>query len=114
MPTGTTPILAEGTASIELAGRAEKGTAEKPEVLEPRVHGEAGRRHEPCEVPPQSEAGCECRKRASESPMCCRERESANLMRGCKRAQMRAKVCGQQTQGIAALQPSRHKLEVPS
>ena len=86
MPTGATPALAEGTASIELAGRAEKGTAEKPEALEPGAHGEAGRRCEPREVPPQNEAGCECHERASEGPMCCRERESANLTRGRKRA----------------------------
>ena len=34
-PTVATPALAKGTASIELAGKAEKATAAKPEALEP-------------------------------------------------------------------------------
>jgi len=47
-PTGTTPALAKGTASIELAGGAEKATAAKPEALEPghMVRKDAGaKRH---------------------------------------------------------------------
>jgi hypothetical protein len=35
----TTPALAEGTASIELAGKAEKAITAKPEALEPRAYG---------------------------------------------------------------------------
>ena len=42
----TTPVLAESTASIELAGEAEKAIAAKPEALEPRAYNEAGGRHE--------------------------------------------------------------------
>jgi hypothetical protein len=35
--------LAERTAGVELAGRAEKATTVKPEALEPGAYGEAGR-----------------------------------------------------------------------
>jgi hypothetical protein len=34
-PTDATPARAKGTASVELAGKAEKATAAKPEALEP-------------------------------------------------------------------------------
>ena len=37
---GTAPAMAEGTAGIELAGRAEQATAATPEALEPRAYGE--------------------------------------------------------------------------
>jgi hypothetical protein len=42
----TTPVLAESTASIELAGEAEKAIAAKPEALEPGAYNEAGGRRE--------------------------------------------------------------------
>jgi hypothetical protein len=47
-PTDATPVLAKGTASIELAGEAEKATAAKAEALEPghTVRKDAGtKRH---------------------------------------------------------------------
>jgi len=40
--------MAEGTVSIEPAGRAEKATAAKLEASEPRAYGKAGSRHEGC------------------------------------------------------------------
>ena len=42
----TTPVLAESTASIELAGEAEKAIAAKTEALEPGAYNEAGGRRE--------------------------------------------------------------------
>ena len=42
---GRCTSLAEGTAGVELAGRAEKATAAEPEALEPGACGKAGRRH---------------------------------------------------------------------
>jgi hypothetical protein len=48
----TTPVLAESTASIELAAEAEKAIAAKPEALEPGAYNEAGRGLE-VETPPQ-------------------------------------------------------------
>ena len=53
---GTAPALAEGTASIVSANGAERAAAARPEALEPKAHGEAGRRRE---MPPKSEAGRE-------------------------------------------------------
>ena len=47
-----TPVLAESAANIELAGKAEKAIAAKPETLEPGVYNEAGRGLE-VETPPQ-------------------------------------------------------------
>jgi len=38
---GTVPALAEGTASIESASRAERAIAARPKVLEPRIYDEA-------------------------------------------------------------------------
>jgi len=38
---GTIPGLAKGTASIELASRAEKATAAKPKALGPKAQGVA-------------------------------------------------------------------------
>jgi len=52
----TTPALAEGTASGELAGGAEKATAAELEELEPEACGEAAHGHE---TPLQGEAGHE-------------------------------------------------------
>jgi hypothetical protein len=49
----TALAMAEGTAGIESAGRAEKTTAAKSEVLEPRVYGEAWSR---CDRPLQGGA----------------------------------------------------------
>src|SRR5712691_13317946 len=46
LPTGATPDLTKGTASIELAGGAKKTSAAKPEALEPGALDEAGRGHE--------------------------------------------------------------------
>ena len=40
---GTAPVLAKSTGSVELTGGAEKATAARPEALEPRAYGEAGR-----------------------------------------------------------------------
>jgi len=39
---GAIPGLAKGTASIELASRAEKAAAAKPEALGPGAYGKAG------------------------------------------------------------------------
>lgn len=52
-PVGTAPALAEKTTSVELAGRAEKATATKLEVLEHGTYHKAGPRHD---TPPQGEA----------------------------------------------------------
>ena len=38
----TAPSMAEGTASIEPAGGAEKAPTARPEALEPRAYGGAG------------------------------------------------------------------------
>jgi len=46
----TAPALAEGTAGVELAGKAERAITAKPEALEPWVYGGAGRQGE---TPPQ-------------------------------------------------------------
>ena len=53
---GTAPILAEGTAGIEPASRAERAPAAKPEALGPGAYGKTGRR---CETPRQGEASRE-------------------------------------------------------
>ena len=50
----TVPVLAERTASIELAGEAEKAITAKPEALEPGVYNEVGRERE-VETPPQED-----------------------------------------------------------
>ena len=42
----TTPVLAESTAGVELAGKAGKAITAKPKALEPGVYNEAGRRRE--------------------------------------------------------------------
>src|SRR5260221_1476673 len=48
------PAMAEGTASVEHAGEAEKDTtAKSEEALESKVYGEAGSRRE---TPPQAKA----------------------------------------------------------
>jgi len=52
-PVGTAPALAEKTTSVELAGKAEKATATKLEVLEHGTYHKAGPRHD---TPPQGEA----------------------------------------------------------
>jgi len=50
---GAVLAMAEGTVSIEPAGRAEKATAAKLEASEPRAYGKAGSRHEGyCKVRP--------------------------------------------------------------
>ena len=43
-PAGAAPALAKGTASVELAGRAERATAATHEALGPGTYGEAARR----------------------------------------------------------------------
>ena len=48
----TTPVLAESTASIELAGEAKKAIAAKTEALEPGAYNKAGGRRE-VEMPQQ-------------------------------------------------------------
>jgi len=53
VPADATPALAEGTAGIKLADRAEKAAAANPEALEPRACGEAECRRE---KPLQTEA----------------------------------------------------------
>lgn len=76
MPAGAAPALTEGTASIELAGKAEKAPAVEPEALEPGARGEAGHRCEtPRELPVSSFlAGLRknnsviCRARRSKAP----------------------------------------------
>jgi len=47
----------KGTASVELAGRAERATTAKPEVLEPWAESEAWRRLETLPLPPQKGSG---------------------------------------------------------
>ena len=47
---GATPAMAEGTASVEPTGGAEKATAVKFEALEPRAYGKAGRHKRPLQV----------------------------------------------------------------
>jgi len=42
--------MAEGTASVEPTGGAEKATAVKFEALEPGAYGKAGRHERPLEV----------------------------------------------------------------
>jgi hypothetical protein len=54
LPVGTSPALVKGTASVELTGRAKEATAAKPEALEPRAYGEAGRKRE---MSPRGDAG---------------------------------------------------------
>jgi hypothetical protein len=55
----TTPVLAESTASIELAGEAEKAIAAKTEALEPGAYNEAGGRREVEMLPQEGERGPE-------------------------------------------------------
>ena len=55
----TTPALAESTAGVELAGKAEKATAAKLEALEPEACGKTACRHE---MPPQGKAGHEVKR----------------------------------------------------
>jgi hypothetical protein len=50
---GRCTSLDEGTASVELAGRAENATARKTQHVRAREYGEAGCR---CEMPPKGEA----------------------------------------------------------
>ena len=47
----TTPVLADSTAGVELAGEAEKAITAKPEALVPGAHNEGGRGSE-VEMPP--------------------------------------------------------------
>ena len=42
---GATPAMAEGTASVEPTGWAEKATTVKLKALEPRAYSKAGSRH---------------------------------------------------------------------
>jgi len=51
------PAPTEGTASVELAGRAEGATTAKPEALEPWAESEAWRRLETLLPPPQKGSG---------------------------------------------------------
>ena len=46
----TVPALAEGTAGVELAGKAERAITANPKALEPWAYDEAGRQ---AETPPQ-------------------------------------------------------------
>jgi hypothetical protein len=55
----TTPVLAESTAGVELAGEAKKAIAAKPEALVPGAYNEAGCRRE-VETPQERERGPEC------------------------------------------------------
>ena len=47
----TTPVLADSTAGVELAGEAEKAITAKPEALVPGTYNEGGRRGK-VETPP--------------------------------------------------------------
>jgi hypothetical protein len=46
LPVGNSPALAKGAASVELTGRAKKGTAAELEALEFMACGEAGRKRD--------------------------------------------------------------------
>lgn len=67
---GATPAMAEGTASVEHAGGAEKATAAKLEALEPGAYGEAGNRRE---MPLQGDASHRVETPSSCAMMCCLE-----------------------------------------
>ena len=60
----TGPVLAERTASIELAGEADKAITAKPEALEPGVYNEVGREREVETSPQEDKQGPKARPHA--------------------------------------------------
>jgi hypothetical protein len=81
LPVGTALALAEGTAGVELAGRAKKATATMLEALgsEELAYGDAGHKRETPH--PKARPGIKsrrCRNRADEGSMRCHQKVGAN------------------------------------